>query len=149
VARSFCGSACTVAHAGYVVSRTERGVGDGLVASTATGYDVFGREIFTQQDQPGGRQSLRILSYDQRGLLVQESVPSPCCATPTRWIKHAYDLLERRTSTERAGEPVGVHACRDPLRHDDWWSRRPTRSGAARSGASTRWGTCCRWSTRR
>jgi RHS repeat-associated protein len=101
VTRADCGSSCAWSGTAYVVSTTERGTGDVLVASSEAGFDREGREVYRRDDLPGGIQSLRVMRYDGRGRLAQESIPSPCCGSPARWVTHAYDVLDRRVSTER------------------------------------------------
>ena len=96
-----CGSGCAWPGAAYLISKAERSVADATIATAETGFDRYGREVYTRQDLPGGAQSFRVLRYDLRGQLSQESIPGPCCITPTHWVTHAYDTLGRRISTER------------------------------------------------
>ena len=101
IARNSCGSACVWPGTAYVVSTMERGVGDVQLAVSEAGFDREGREVYRRDDLPGGSQSLRVLRYDGRGRLSQESMPSPCCGWPARWETHAYDVLDRRVATQR------------------------------------------------
>jgi len=98
---SRCGSACLWPSATHVVTATERAVDEQPIVSYEVGFDRDGREVYRRSDLPGGAQSLQVLRHDARGRLIQESVPSWCCASPTRWVTHAYDVLGRRLSTER------------------------------------------------
>jgi RHS repeat-associated protein len=99
--RATCGASCLWSNTAYVVGATERGVGDVPIVTAETAFDRYGREVYARQEQPGGAYSFRALRYDSLGQLQQESIPGPCCATPTRWVTHAYDTLGRRISTER------------------------------------------------
>jgi len=101
LARESCGATCARPGTTYAVRATERGAGGVAIATLERGFDAYERELYEKQDQPGGRQSFRVQVYDARGQLAQQSIPAPCCATPSRWITHRYDLLGRRTSTER------------------------------------------------
>jgi len=103
VARAGCGSNCAWPGTAYLVQVTQRGVGEVPIASVETGYDREGREIYRRHDLPGGGQRLQVLRYDARGRLTQESVPSPCCGSPARWVTHSYDVLDRLVSLERPG----------------------------------------------
>jgi RHS repeat-associated protein len=101
VSQTLCGSACAWPYAYRVVTVSERGVGDTPIQSAEAGYDRNGRELYTREELPGGAHAFRVKRYDSLGRLQQEGVPGPCCATPTLWIKHAYDTLGRRVSVER------------------------------------------------
>jgi len=101
VALTACGTACVWPGTAYVSTATHRGAGDVPIALVETGFDREGREVYRRNELPGGAQSLQVLRYDARGRLTQESIPSLCCGSPTRWVTHAYDVLDRRVSLER------------------------------------------------
>jgi RHS repeat-associated protein len=116
--RAVCGAGCVWPSAAYVVSRTERGVGETHIATVDAGFDMHGRELFVRSEQPGGGQTFRALRYDSRGFPWQESIPAPCCATPAHWVTHAYDLLGRRLSTERPTSQANPTPIVTRWRHD-------------------------------
>lgn len=101
LARTSCAIPCPWYGTAWVLTASERDVADAPLVTRAAGFDVEGRGLFVLDELPGGARSLRVLRYDSRGLLTDESVPGPCCATPTRWVRHSYDILGRRTATER------------------------------------------------
>ena len=98
---TLCGSACAWPGAYRVVAVSERGAGDTPIRTVESGYDRNGRELYSREELPGGANAFRVMRYDSLGRLQQEGVPGPCCATPTSWVKHAYDTLGRRVSVER------------------------------------------------
>ena len=92
---------CAWPYAYLVVTVTERGVGDAHIKTVESGYDRNGRELYSREELPGGANAFLVKRYDSLGRVQQEGVPGSCCATPTLWIKHAYDALGRRVSLER------------------------------------------------
>lgn len=118
LARTACGTGCAWPDTSYVVSAAERGVGDVHLAMVETGFDRYGREVYRRQEQPGGSQSFQARRYDPRGLIAQESLPGPCCAAPTRWMSHAYDILGRRTSSARPTSQAVATPIVTRWRHD-------------------------------
>ena len=101
ISRTLCGSTCAWPYAYLVVTVTERGVGDAHIKTVESGYDRNGRELYSREELPGGANAFLVKRYDSLGRVQQEGVPGSCCATPTLWIKHAYDALGRRVSLER------------------------------------------------
>lgn len=99
--RSLCGTSCATTDARYAITQMARGVGEVHQGSSETGYDAFGREVYSKEELPGGAFSIVVLRYDLRGLLSQESVPGQCCGPPARWVRYGYDALGRLTSLER------------------------------------------------
>jgi len=92
---SSCGAGCPWSGTRLVTAVSLRDVADGVLASTETGEDAFGREVYRRDDQPGGTRRWQVRRYDSRGRLSQQSVAAPCCAIPTRWQTYAYDALDR------------------------------------------------------
>lgn len=101
VSLAACGSGCPWPAAAYVVSTAERGVGEVPLVASEAGFDREDREVYRRHELPGGAQALQVLRYDPRGRLSQQSFAAPCCAAPTRWVTHVYDVLGRRVLTER------------------------------------------------
>jgi len=118
VALTACGTTCVWPGTAYVVSATQRGVGDVPITFVETGFDREGREVYRRNELPGGAQSFQVMRYDARGRLAQESIPAPCCGSPTSWVTHAYDVLGRRVSTERPASASVLSPAVTRWRHD-------------------------------
>jgi RHS repeat-associated protein len=115
---ALCGAGCAWPAAAFVVGVAERGVGDASVASAETGFDPYGREVYSRREQPGGGHAFRVLRYDARGQLSQESIPASCCVEPAAWVTHAYDELGRRVATERPASAANPAPVATRWRHD-------------------------------
>ena len=118
LARSRCDSGCAWPGAAYVVKATERGTGDAVISTVETGFDKYGQAAYTRRDLPAAATAFRVLRFDARGLLSQESVTGPCCVAPTRWVSHSHDLLGRRISTERPTSEADPTPVVTRWRHD-------------------------------
>ena len=111
VSRRACDADCDWSIAREVTEVSERDSNDAVIARAEVGVDAFGREVYGWQEQPGGTRVWQVRRFDSVGRPVQESVPGPCCASPTQWQNYAYDALGRLLSAAQPsseGRPGGA-----------------------------------------
>lgn len=118
IARASCGVGCPWPDAQYVVGVTSHGADGAPLGFAETGYDPYGREVYSREDQAGGAQVLRVQRYDSRGRLAQESVPATCCGAPSSWVTYGYDALGRRVRQERLASASQPTPAITAWRHD-------------------------------
>lgn len=109
---------CAWSGAAYAVRESWYAVGGTPIRTDETGYDAFDRPVYAKQEQAGSVQSLTVRRFDSRGLLSQSSLPSVCCAAPTRWIGYTYDVAGRPVSVERPAGQSDATPVAWRYRHD-------------------------------